>query len=272
MREAEILQGIEAGARHLDCAAIYGNEAAVGRALVASGVPRSAFYLTTKVWNDWHRRVRASVERSLRDLQTDYVDLCLIHWPVSWVAGKPFCKDDVDVLDVWTQLSILVKEGKIRSLGVSNFDEAQLGPLLHVSPPCVVNQIEAHPQFQNDQLVQFCLRHGIQPVAWGPLGSKLDAAIALRWNLDRGVAVIPKSTKKERVAANLAVVDMPPLTKDQHDWIRSFDSNKRRFPDIIGIWASSGLLPRLFGSFVSILASLLFASFKVDLVACARKP
>ena len=132
--EAQIAANLAAGARHLDCARIYGNEAAVGRAVRASGVPRCELFLTTKLWMDEARpeRVAAALDDSLQQLQTSYVDLLLIHWPLKFRPGTVLARDGAvgDFSATWAAMEALVAAGKARSLGVSNFDEAQLSRLL----------------------------------------------------------------------------------------------------------------------------------------------
>ena len=295
LTETEVLRGILAGARHLDCARIYGNEEAVGRAMKESGVERSEFFVTTKIWNDEHRAARESLQQSLADLQLDYVDLLLVHWPMSWRQGTFFVPDsnnDVIATETWLSLEKLVKEGKVRSLGVSNFDKAQLEKLLSAaSIPLSVNQIEAHPFFQNSKTIDFCKDHNIQCVAWGPLNkaknmqrnatlytvakmnNRTEAEVALRWNLDRGLAVIPKSTNPENVKSNLNVINMPPLSAHDHRLIKQCDTQKRRFPDIIGIWPSTAHpLARAFGLCLALFARcLFFITGPIDFVNLSKK-
>lgn len=290
--EEEVLGAIKAGARHLDCAAFYGNERMVGSAIKRCGVPRAELFVTTKVWNDWHRRVMQSVDMSLSELGLEYVDLVLVHWPLSWQANKPFVRDDLSVAqDVWPQLASVVASGKARSVGVSNFDEAQLTPLLHLDPPCCVNQIEAHPFYHNARLVHFCRQQGVQVVAWGPLAKSpqrlrecralfsiarmrgtSEAAIALRWNLDRGVAVVPRSSNPRNVKANLAVLEMKPLDDHETRLIAACEAGRRRFPDFIGVWPSEATLAqRALGMIVGFVASLIFRVVRLDLVAISKR-
>ena len=195
----------------------------------ASGVPRCELFLTTKLWMDEARpeRVAAALDDSLAQLQTSYVDLLLIHWPLKFRPGTVLARDGAvgDFSATWAAMEALVASGKARSLGVSNFDEAQLSRLLDDAKkiPPAVNQVEAHPKFPNQALVDFCLSRDVAVVAWGPLGgdprrlgedsmlwatAKMHAVslcrCALRWNLERGVAVIPKSTRPAHVADALA--------------------------------------------------------------------
>mmetsp|Transcript_22745 Transcript_22745/g.73150 ORF Transcript_22745/g.73150 Transcript_22745/m.73150 type:complete len:340 (+) Transcript_22745:324-1343(+) len=304
LTEDEVLAAIGAGARHLDCARIYGNEAAVGAAIKKSGVPRAELFVTTKVWNDAHRPAlaRASVLASLDDLRLDYVDLVLIHWPTSWKPGTLLVPDTVDLAeDTWPALGRLVQEGKIKGLGVSNFDVAQLADFLgKIRPPgaeeppphlrCWANQFECHPLCQNTKLVEFCLEAGVTPIAWGPLAKARSAIrhdprlftiarmrgwsefdVALRWNLDRGVVVIPKSSKPANVKANLAAKDLPSLKDHEHDLIAQADTGRRRFPDLIAIWPATAhpLVRFLLAPLIHCLFTCLFALYGHNLDACA---
>jgi len=293
--EHEVLAAILAGARHLDSARIYGNERAVGNAIRRSGVARSEFFVTTKVWNDSHDRAEESVLESLEDLGLDYVDLVLVHWPTSWQRGTffvPHHRQNVVASVTWPALASLEARGKVRSLGVSNFDESQLEPLLELEPPCCVNQIEAHPFFQNSALVAYCASKGVQCVAWGPLAKGRralatdtrvfavarmhglsPAAVALRWNLDRNVAVVPKSTRPDNVRANLSVASAKPLAPHDARLLLQCHTGRRRVPDLIAIWpATAHPLAKAFGSFVALLARcLFFLSGPVDFVAFAKR-
>ena len=296
--EAQIAANLAAGARHLDCARIYGNEAAVGRAVRASGVPRCELFLTTKLWMDEARpeRVAAAVDDSLARLQTSYVDLLLIHWPLKFRPGTVLARDGAvgDFSATWAAMEALAASGKARSLGVSNFDEAQLSRLLDDAKtiPPAVNQVEAHPKFPNQALVDFCLSRDVAVVAWGPLGgdprrlgedsmlwatAKMHAVslcrCALRWNLERGVAVIPKSTRPAHVADALAATAGPRLTADDRRLLA--DSRRRgarRFPDVIGVWPATAFVGfRLVGWWLHVVFSALFAVVPgVDAVGFAR--
>lgn len=208
---------IEAGYRHIDTAKVYGNEGDVGTGIFQSGVPREDIFLTTKLWNDDVRegRTKEAFEESLEALQTDYVDLYLIHWPV----------DGFEM--AWLIMEELYKEGKIRAIGLSNFHEEHLDRLMKVaSVTPAVNQIESHPYMNNQSLIDFNHSLGIEVEAWRPLGGtggnlledaelkqiankygKSVADIVLRWDIQRGVIVLPKSTHKDRIASNIDVFD-----------------------------------------------------------------
>jgi len=215
--ERAVLAALEAGYRHVDTAAIYGNEASVGRALAATDVPREEIFLTTKVFiRDLGReQTRAACEASLKRLGTDYVDLYLIHWPIRDV-----------IVETWETMQALRDEGKIRSIGVSNFTVQRFEEsfLPHVSEVPAVNQIELHPFLYRTELIEFCRAKGIQPEAYSPLvrAQKMDhptlkgiaercgksvAQVLIRWQLQQGIVVIPKSVHAERIRENTQVFD-----------------------------------------------------------------
>lgn len=208
---------LEAGYRHIDTAKVYGNEASVAEGIRQSGLAREDIFLTTKLWNDDIRagRFREAFEESLARLDTDYVDLYLIHWPVD------------RRLEAWAEMTRLYEEGKIRAIGVSNFQQHHLEELAEVSDIVpAVNQIESNPYFNNQPLVDYCLEKGIQVEVWSPLGGtggsildderiaaiadrygKSPAQVVIRWHLQRGTICLPKSTHQERIIANLDVFD-----------------------------------------------------------------
>ncbi len=210
---------LEAGYRHIDTAAAYGNEAGVGQAIRESGLPREAVFLTTKLWNDDMRadRQREAFEASLRRLGVEYVDLYLIHWPVK---GKYVAS--------WQVLESLYREGRIRAIGVSNFLEHHLDDVMRVATVTpAVNQLECHPRLTQEPLKAYCAQLGIAFESWSPLGGSRDgnltadatlaaigknygksaAQVILRWHLQRDLIVIPKSTHRERIRENAALFD-----------------------------------------------------------------
>lgn len=214
--ERAIGYAVNAGYRLIDTASAYKNEDGVGRGIRECSVPRSDLFITTKIWNNAQRLgdVEGSFARSLERLMTDYVDLYLIHWPV------PGC-----YLSTWKELEILYKQGRARSIGVSNFEIRHLEELASVSEITpAVNQIEFHPYWYQKKLVEYCQSKGIVVQAYAPLarGAYLDddvicilatkygktpAQIGLRWILQKGVAVIPKSTQEERIISNGEIFD-----------------------------------------------------------------
>ncbi|MER5334153.1 aldo/keto reductase [Micromonospora sp. NPDC002717] len=237
---AAVTAAIQAGYRSIDTAAIYGNEAGVGRALAASGLPREERFVTTKLWNADHgydATLRA-FDASLAKLGLDYVDLYLIHWPTP--ARDLY-------LDSWRALERLAAEGRIRAAGVSNFQPAHLKRLLDGSALTpAVNQIELHPGLQQADLRVFHAQHGIATEAWSPLaqGAVLDdpaitaiatrtgkspAQVVLRWHLQLGNIVIPKSVTPSRIRQNLDVFDFH-LTDEEMASIAATDRGLRTGP------------------------------------------
>ena len=207
---------LELGYRHVDTARIYGNEADVGAGVRKSGVPREQVFVTTKLWNEdqgYDATLRA-FDASLERLALDYVDLYLLHWPV---AGKR--------LDSWRALERLHAEKRARAIGVSNFLSRHLDELLAVAAVVpAVNQIEVSPFLQQRETRDFCTRHGIVVEAYSPLthGQRLDhptvlavaararrspAQVLLRWAIQHGLVVLPKSTREERIRENAAIFD-----------------------------------------------------------------
>lgn len=211
--EKAVLAALKAGYRLLDTAAVYGNEAGVGRAIKASGIPREEIFVTTKLWiqrENGYENTKKALEDSLTRLGLDYVDLYLMHQPFG------------DVHEQWRAMEDLYKAGKARAIGVSNFHMDRLMDLItcHEIVP-VVNQIETHPFYQREAEIAFHKEHGILQQAWGPLAEgKFDiftnpvltkiaekhgksvAQVVLRWLNQRGVAIIPKSVKEERMIEN----------------------------------------------------------------------
>lgn len=210
--EAVVAEALRLGYRHIDTARVYGNEADVGAALRGSAVPRAQVFVTTKLWNDDHGYDAAlrAFDASLSRLGLDQVDLFLLHWPVQ---GQRLAS--------WRALERLRQEGRARAIGVSNFMVHHLEELLaHASEPPSVNQIEVSPFHQQREVRALCARHGVAVAAYSPLtkGKRLDhpivAAIAarlsqtpaqvlLRWGLQHGLVVLPKSTRPARLAENL---------------------------------------------------------------------
>jgi methylglyoxal/glyoxal reductase len=230
---------LEIGYRSIDTAMIYGNERGVGRAVRDSGIARNDMFITTKVWNDDLRRgtTGKAIDRSLDLLQMEYVDLYLVHWPV---RGK--------YLDAWMVMEQILSEGKARAIGVSNFMIHHLEDLLRggsIVP--TVNQVEFHPLLQCVDLHQYCMDKGIQLEAWSPLiqGQKMNhpviqkiaekhgkspAQVLLRWDLEKKVVTIPKSSRPERIQENADIFSFS-LDNDDMAAIASMDQGKRIGPD-----------------------------------------
>jgi diketogulonate reductase-like aldo/keto reductase len=237
---AAVLCALEAGYRSIDTAAIYGNEVCVGRALHQSAIPRQEVFVTTKLWNadqGYDATLRA-FDASLARLGLDYIDLYLIHWPTP--ARDLY-------LDTWHAIERLVSEGRIRAAGVSNFQSIHLQRLVNESGLLpAVNQIELHPGLQQTELRTFHTRHQIATEAWSPLaqGAVLDdpviteiaertgntpAQVVLRWHLQLGNIVIPKSVTPARIHENLEVFDFG-LTPEDMAAIATTDRNLRTGP------------------------------------------
>jgi 2,5-diketo-D-gluconate reductase A len=215
-----VSDALSVGYRHIDTAAIYGNEEGVGQALATSNIDRSELFITTKLWNDRQGTESAfeAFEESLEKLGLDYVDLYLIHWPAP--ANDKF-------VESWKALEKIQESGRARSIGVSNFLVPHLDRLLHeTSVVPAINQIELHPAHQQPEVSAFARDHGINIEAWGPLGQgkyplfdedvivdaaeaheKSPAQIVIRWHLQMGNIVFPKSNRRERMAENFDVFD-----------------------------------------------------------------
>ncbi len=237
--EAERVVGeaLELGYRHFDTASVYENERGVGRAIAASGVPRSEIFVTTKLRNGDQQDPHGAFDASLERLGLDYVDLYLIHWPVP-TRGH--------AVTAWRGLIEILGTPQCKSIGVSNFEIAHLNELLRetgVVP--TVNQIELHPVHQRRELREFCAQHDIVVESWGPLSQgktdllerpqlqamaaehgKSVAQIVLRWHVQHGLVVIPKSSRPARLAENLAVFDFE-LSGEQMAEIDAMDEQRR---------------------------------------------
>nr|WP_146223188.1 aldo/keto reductase [Ureibacillus chungkukjangi] len=234
---------IKNGYRSIDTAAIYGNEEGVGKGikegLQEAGISREELFVTSKVWNAdlGYESTLAAFETSLAKLDLEYLDLYLIHWPVE---GK--------YKDAWRALETLYKEGRIKAIGVSNFQIHHLEDLMkdaEIKP--MINQVEYHPRLTQKEVQAFCKENGIQLEAWSPLmqGQLLDnetlqeiaskynksvAQIILRWDLQNGVVTIPKSTKEHRIIENADVFDFE-LTGEDMKLIDGLNQNHRVGPD-----------------------------------------
>jgi len=260
---------VEAGYRHIDCAYVYGNEDEVGRALAelfqAGTVKREDLFITSKCWNSFHSRplVPQCLNLSLKNLGLDYLDLYLVHWPMGvQEGGESFPKNEkgemifseVDYLDTWRGMEDCAKSGKVKSIGLSNFNSKQIERILEnaeIKP--VVNQVECHPYLNQKKLIDFCSKRGILITAYSPLGSpdrpwakpgdpllldepriqeiakkynKSAAQVLIKFQAQRGVVVIPKSVTKERIIANFQLFDFE-LSPQDMATIESFDKDFR---------------------------------------------
>ncbi|MBQ5584481.1 MAG: aldo/keto reductase, partial [Ruminiclostridium sp.] len=219
--ETSVLAALEAGYRHIDTAAFYGNEVGVGRAIRKSGIPREEIFVTTKVWNTerGYEKAKASILASLDRLGLDYVDLCLIHWPA---IPKQFDNWEEINLDTWRAFTELHRLGKVRAIGVSNFKPRHLEALMKTEVKPMVNQIECHPGQPQKETIAYCQTNGILVEAWSPMGrgKLLDhpllvemagkygvsvAQLCIRWCLQRGIVPLPKSVTPDRIRENARV-------------------------------------------------------------------
>lgn len=231
---------LEAGYRHIDTAQYYANETGVGKGLRESGVPREEIFVTTKAWNDDMRAggTMRVFEASLKAMQLDYVDLYLIHWPVEKFE------------EIWKVFEEIYASGRAKCIGVSNFQPHHLEKLLKsatVKP--AVNQIEIHPRLTQKPLIDFCGKQGIACEAWSPLGGlvsqvrqeetlesigkkhgKSAVQVILRWQLQRGVIPLPKSSNKDRIVENTRLYDFE-LDADEMAAIEALNQDKRVGPD-----------------------------------------
>ncbi|KAJ7076867.1 NADP-dependent oxidoreductase domain-containing protein [Mycena belliarum] len=228
------MAALKCGYRHLDTAALYGNEEYVGRAIRDSGIPRTDIYLTTKLWNTEHHRVKEAFEDSLQKLGVDYIDLYLLHWPQGKntlsiaAAGKVLAPEEHPTfIETYKEMEKLLQTGKVKTIGVSNFSIKTLEVLL---PQCSVipatNQVELHPCLPQNDLKAYCEARNILLTAYSPLGQstffmeeptikalaeKLNstpAQIVLSWAVQRGTAPIPKSEDKGRMLANISLLSL----------------------------------------------------------------
>lgn len=238
--ERSVSDAIETGYRLIDTAASYMNEEAVGRAIKSSGISRAELFITTKLWiqSQGYEGTKKAFEDSLKKLQLDYLDLYLIHQPYGDVYGE------------WRAMEELYKEGKVRAIGVSNFQPDRLIDLIihnEVSP--AVNQIETHPFHQQISSHSFLKENNVQIESWGPFAegkndifrnellsaiagryNKSIAQVVLRWLTQRGVIAIPKSVRKERMEENFDIFDFQ-LSNEEMEMIKTLDTSTSSFFD-----------------------------------------
>ena len=241
--EAAVTTALQAGYRHIDTAEMYGNEAQVGAAIAKSGLDQDEIYVTTKLNNGAHRPddARRAFDASLKALGSDYVDLFLIHWPLP-------TKYDGDYVSTWNTLEEFYRDGRARSIGVSNFQPHHLRRLhqeCEISP--AVNQIEVNPYLTQDDVRAFCAEHQIAVEAWSPLArgnalgdptiddiarrvGKTPAQVILRWHIERGDIVFPKSVTASRISENIDIFDFE-LSGEDVEAISALNRNERTGPD-----------------------------------------
>jgi 2,5-diketo-D-gluconate reductase A len=235
------LAALEVGYRHIDTAEMYGNEAQVGEAVRASGIDRDDIFVTSKLNNSFHAYDDAlnAFDQTLKDLAFDYVDLFLVHWPLPGVG---------DFVETWKAMEEIYRSGRCRAIGVSNFQKHHLQRLFdetEIVP--AVNQIEVHPYLVQDELRVFGAEHGIPTEAWSPLGrgavleeptlvdiakrhDRTPAQVTLRWALQRGDIVFPKSVNRHRMEENFDLFGFE-LSQDEIDQISALNRDERIGPD-----------------------------------------
>lgn len=279
---AEAVKGaIAVGYRLIDCASVYGNEALIGESLkaaMAAGVRREDLWVTSKVWNDRHGpgQVIAACQQSLRDLQLDYLDLYLVHWPfpnyhapgVGVESRDPHARPYIhaEYMQVWRQMEQLVEMGLVRHIGTSNMTIPKLKLLLRdarIKPSC--NEMELHPHFQQPELYQFVCDQGIQPIGFSPIGSpsrpardrtpedtvdiedpvivriarRLNvhpAVVCIKWAIQHGAVVIPFAVKPDQYLSNLQAAVSEPLTEAEMAEISQIDRNCRLIKGQVFLW------------------------------------
>ena len=262
---AAVSTALQLGYRHIDCAAIYGNEAEIGAALQGTlrsgGLEREQLWITSKLWNDSHapEHVRPALERTLADLQLANLDLYLMHWPVAHrfgvampgSAAELIPLEQLPLASTWAAMEELVDTGLVRQIGVSNFSAAKLAALLpHCRIRPVVNQVERHPWLQQNDLLTFCREQRIAVTAYSPLGSPASggpapllqdpviesiaaahgantAQVLIAWGIACGTSVIPKSVRAERLAANLQAATAVQLSPAELEQIAGLERHHR---------------------------------------------
>ena len=236
--EATVLTAFEVGYRHIDTAQMYQNEAGVGAAIAGSGIARDELYITSKLNNSFHEpeAARREFERTLERLGLDRIDLFLIHWPLPTQYGG-------DYVSTWRTLNEFVADGRATSVGVSNFQPDHLDRIVEETGFVpAVNQIEVHPYFTNEAARAASIRHGVEVEAWSPIaqGGVLDdevitkiaaevgrtpAQVTLRWHVQRGDIIFPKSSSVERMKGNFEIFDFE-LTDEQVQKISALDKGE----------------------------------------------
>jgi alcohol dehydrogenase (NADP+) len=281
----QIAEAVESAAaygyRHFDCASVYGNEDYIGKAftnIIKAGIPREEMWITSKLWNDMHapENVIKSCKKTLKDLQLEYLDLYLVHWPFPNFHApgcdvdsrspdaKPYIHENY--MKTWRAMEQLVDEGLVKHIGTSNMTIPKMELLLrdaHIKP--VVNEMEIHPHFQQQELFDYLVQKDIQPIGFSPLGSPsrperdktsddtIDmedpvivaaaekrgvhpAAICLKWAVQRGQITIPFSVKESQYTSNMQAIIKDPLTDEEMEAISKIDKNCRLIKGQVFLW------------------------------------
>jgi diketogulonate reductase-like aldo/keto reductase len=274
-----VIGAASVGYRHFDCASVYGNEPEIGQAfktILQGGVRREDMWITSKVWNDMHGQVRASCEKTLKDLQLKYLDLYLVHWPFPNYHpprcdvntrnpnAKPYIHEQF--MKTWRQMEELVDAGLVKHIGTSNMTMPKLKLLLkdcRIKPVC--NEMELHPHFQQPELFEFVRSNGMVPIGYCPVGSPKrperdkteqdtvdiedpvivrianrlgvhPATVCVKWAAQRGQVPIPMSVTRANYLANLRSVVSAPLTDDEMKQIAGIDKNCRLIKGQVFLW------------------------------------
>jgi diketogulonate reductase-like aldo/keto reductase len=273
---AAVTEAIEIGYRHIDCAAVYGNEREVGAAIRRASVPREELWITGKLWNDRHGDPEKACEESLRDLGLDYLDLYLVHWPfpnyhapgVSVESRDPHARPYIHdaYMQTWKGLERLMERGFVKHIGTSNMTIPKLERLLDdaaVKP--AANEMELHPHFQQPELFEYVVSNGVLPIGYSPLGSPsrperdrtpedtvdtedpvileiaqrrglTPAEVCIKWAVTRGQVPIPFSVKREQFESSLRAACGEPLTDEEMARIAKIDKNCRLIKGQVFLW------------------------------------
>lgn len=278
-----IIQAIEIGYRHIDCAAIYGNETEIGEAIaecIEKGlVTRSDLWITSKLWNDSHKsnEVKPALEKTISDLNLEYLDLYLMHWPIAFKNGVAFPENtegylpltEVPIAETWKAMQKLQKEGLAKHIGTSNFSQQKLQSLIDLGGQTPeMNQVELHPYLQQQKLIEFCHANNIHVTAYSPLGSMdrpqafkkegepiplenativaiaedkevSPAQVLIGWQLQRKISVIPKSTNPKRLKENFEAQQLE-LSDAEMEQIAALDQHERIIDGTFFVAADKG--------------------------------
>ena len=294
-----ITSALRNGLTHLDCASAYANEHVIGKCLSKvfgdEDTSREDVFITSKLWNDRRKPddVREALEQTLEDLQLEYIDLYLIHWPVCWKRGTVLVDDtETSIEECWKTMEQLKREGKVKSIGVSNFNQEQLTKLMkHSEIKPAVNQIESHPMLPNDALIQFSKKMGVAVTAYSPFarGSELfkneivrkiaerrqttPSKVILRWHLQRGVIVIPKSASEIRAKENadFQALETFSLPEEDMEELRALDCDYSTAPAPWSHFPQVARRNKILRPLFKVLTYPFFKVFSMDVQMMGRK-